>query len=64
MSDIATFLVPVYISSATPEELTMVSLEIEEAIQAKGLELAGDVKPWARPTVPLASPAGGFTSLS
>lgn len=60
---VVTFLVPVNLESLT--DLPSLAIEIEEALAARGLDVAPNtVHPWARPNNPLAQPAGGFTSLT
>lgn len=56
------FLVPVIIDVVTAEELALTASEIQDAVEAAGFEVDGEVKPWTNPTlqtspVTLAQPA-------
>lgn len=60
---IVTFLVPVNLSDLS--DLPSIALDLEDDLRAAGHDISeGTVHPWARPNLPLASPAGGFTSLT
>ncbi len=50
------FLVPIEVDVVTPEELAMLASEIQDACEAAGLPLAGDVKPWENPSLTQAAP--------
>lgn len=57
-----TFLVPVNLTDLT--DLPSIALDIEDDLRAAGHDISeGTVHPWARPNLPLASPAEGFVSL-
>lgn len=57
-----TFLVPVNLTDLT--DLPSIALDLEDDLRAAGHDISpGTIHPWARPNLPLANPAGGFTSL-
>lgn len=43
------FLVPVDVDANTAEELSLIAGDIQEACEAKGIQLAGDVHVWNPP---------------